>query len=158
MEYKIRKAAIGDLRIIQGLNEKLCIKEYKEFDNTIISNYSLTEEGKRGFEKCITSETSVTFVTENKRKIIGYITGGIKEAEDYRDIKYICDLGSMWVDEEYRGKGIGKEFFKKFEKWCKDKKVFRLQVTASTQNEKGINFYKREGFEDYDIVLEKDLN
>jgi len=157
MKYKIRKATIEDLKTVQELNEKLCLKENKEFDSTIIPNYSLTEEGRADFEKCITGEFSITFVVEVEGKVVGYITGGIQEVEDYRNIKYICDLGSMWVDEKYRSEGIGKEFVKEFEKWCKDKNISRLKVTASVQNKKGINFYKREGFEDYDVVLEKFL-
>ncbi len=157
MKYEIKRATIKDLEVVRRLNEKLCIKEHKEFDSSIISNYSMTEKGKESFERCITADASITLIVEVDDRTVGYLTGGIQEAEDFRNIKYICELGSMWVDEEYRSEGIGKKLVGEFEKWCKKKDVSRLRVVVSAQNEQGIRFYKKEGFEDYDLVLEKNI-
>lgn len=98
-----------------------------------------------------------TLIVDADDKTVGYLTGGIQKAEDYRNIKFTCELTSMWVDEDYRSRGVGKKLIEEFEKWCKEKSILRLRVVASAQNKQGINFYKREGFEEYNLTLEKNL-
>ncbi len=154
---KIRKATIKDLETIQKLNTKLCTKECEEFDGTLVPDYPLTEEVKGKLEKRILGDLSAVFVVEVENKIIGYIVGGIQKDENYRNVKNICGLGGFWVDEEYRNEGVGSKLFEEFQRWCENKDTSRLQVTVSSQNLKAIKFYKKEGFEKYDVVLEKVL-
>lgn len=158
MEYKIRKAGVEDLESVQNLSAKLCVDENRKFNPTAIPDFYLTDKGKEGLRRCIAGDFSAIFVAEIDGKIIGYLAGGVQEAEKCRNIKYLCELGSLWVDDEYRSKGIGKELVKEFEKWCREKKVSRLSVDTSAGNERAIEFYRKEGFEDYELILEKPLN
>jgi ribosomal protein S18 acetylase RimI-like enzyme len=58
---------------------------------------------------------------------------------------------------EFRSKGIGKKLYTKFISWCKTKNVGKVRVEASTQNELAIKFYRNNNFEDYSLILERDL-
>ncbi len=158
MEYKIRKAKSEDLEIVQELIRKLCVNENRNFDSTVNPGFYATEEGKNSLQGCISGDSSIVLVAEDGGKIIAYVAGGVGRAESYRNIKYICELGSIWVEDEYRSKGVGKRLVEEFEKWCREKKVFRLRVNASASNERAIEFYRKAGFENHELILEKALD
>ena len=158
MDYRIREAKIEDLEAILSLNHKLCIKENKEFDGTINPDYPLSPRGAKGFKASIENDDALTLVAEVGGKIVGYLTGGMTEVEDYRAVESIYELGSMWVDEMYRSGGIGTELLRRFESWSKQRGAVRLRVVISAQNKRAIELYGKEGFQDYDLVMEKNFN
>lgn len=156
MDYQIRKAELSDLEQIQILSNKLCEKEFNEFDNTIDPKYATTERGTEYFKYRLEHpENSFSLVAVVEGKIIGYLIGGINNAEEYRTQAKIGEGETMFIDEEYRGKGIGSAFLKSFEEWCKEKGITRLRLVASSRNIKAVGMYKKQGFGEYDITLEK---
>ena len=154
-QIEIKVAAISNLKDIQELNHQLCIKEVKEFDQTINENYPIQKDGEEYFKERI--ENGYALVADVDNKIVGYLIGGISEASDYRNISKIAEAENMYVLEEYRSFGIGGKLFQEFIDWCKAKGIERMKVVVSSKNTKAIDFYKKEGFEDYDITLEKTL-
>lgn len=158
MEYEIRKAKIEDLKRIQELNKKLCVKEFEEFDDTVDPNYPMTQKGEEYFKKRIeNNENGFSLVATDGEKIIGYFIGGINKMDDYRILDKIGEGETTFVEEEYRGKGIGTQFMSMFEGWAKEKGIKRLRYIASSRNENAIKLYKKLGCEEYDVVLEKVL-
>ena len=153
----LRKAKTVDLGIIQDFNNKLCAKEHHDFDLTINPNFAKTEEGESYFKSSIESEKKLVLIAEDEGKPVGYIIGGTQAVGDFRNMANMCEADNMWVDESYRSRGIGKQLMDGLEAWAKEKGIKRMRVLASSKNEKGINFYKREGFREYDLILEKDL-
>ncbi|MCK9379109.1 MAG: GNAT family N-acetyltransferase [Candidatus Moranbacteria bacterium] len=63
----------------------------------------------------------------------------------------------MFVLDKHRGMGVGSKLYQAFVNWSKSKGVKRLRVGASAQNVVGINFYRKNGFADYDLILETNL-
>ena len=156
-EYQIRKATISDLPAIQELNRKLCVLESEKFDPTTKPDYSLSESGKEYFTSNLNSPNSFSLVAESDGKVIGYILGSIKEAEDFRTIKSLAEGDNMYVEEAFRGKGIGKSFIEQFESWCRERNIQRVRYTASANNLDAIKVYEAGGYKKYNIVLEKEL-
>lgn len=148
-------ATIGNLKDIQELNHQLCVKENKEFDLTINEDYPIQKAGEEYFKERI--ENGCALVAEVDNKIVGYLVGGMSEISDYRNVSKIAEAENMYVLEEYRSLGIGGKLFQKFVDWCKTRGVEIIKVVASAKNTKAIEFYKKEGFETYDIVLERKL-
>jgi len=64
----------------------------------------------------------------------------------------------MHVLEEYRGKGIGTKLVNDFFKWCHEKGVTVVKVSASAPNSQGIKFYRKLGFNDYSLILERSMD
>ncbi len=143
----VRKATINDLEIIQKLNNELCIKENNEFDPMINREYSFSEAGRNYF----------TYRIQNEGDIVGYIAGGMIEKEDYTTVTKLAEGENMYVNESYRGHGIGGKLIESFEGWCRDKQVQRIRYVASAGNTKAIEFYKRKGAKEISVVLEKNL-
>jgi ribosomal protein S18 acetylase RimI-like enzyme len=157
MDITIRTATLEDLKNIQDLHHKLCIKEADEFDPTVNKEYPLKEEGRKYFEGRITKDDSCAFMAMKDGEAVGYLVGGIVKEDDYRNNIKIAEVENMYVLESHRSKGIGKNLFEEFIKWAKESGAERVMVVASAQNDRAIEFYEREGFEKYDIVLEKEI-
>jgi len=69
-----------------------------------------------------------------------------------------AELDNMFVEEKFRNNGLGRVLVDNFIDWCEKKRVDYIDVRASMRNAGGIQFYKRAGFKDYDIVLEMKLS
>lgn len=52
----------------------------------------------------------------------------------------------LFVEEQYRGKGIGKQLLDKAHIKLKQKNIENMILLVDTKNEKALKFYKREGF------------
>lgn len=61
----------------------------------------------------------------------------------------------MFVEEEYRSKGIGKSLREEFYNWAEDSGASIIRSRVSAKNQRKIDFDKKEGFEEYEIILEK---
>ena len=154
---KIRKANLSDLNSIQLLNQKLFLEEFDKYDKTINCDWSLSKEGENFYKKRISGQKGCAFVLTDNEEIIGYLVGSLSEDEFYRCMGNFAELDDMFVLSEYRSKGYGGMLYEKFIDWCKDKKVKRLKVLVTAKNEQAIEFYKKKGFEDYNVTLERDL-
>ena len=154
---KIRKATLEDLKDIQRLNLLLFEKEHKEYDKFLDLNWTFGEVGTRCFKNHLIKENSCAFVVEDAEEIVGYLAGGESEVEDYRNVPKVAELDNMLVLEKYRGQGVGGMLYDAFIGWCKGRNVKLLRVEASAENKQAIGFYRRNGFEDYNLVLEREL-
>ncbi|MGB0777834.1 MAG: GNAT family N-acetyltransferase [Flavobacteriaceae bacterium] len=55
----------------------------------------------------------------------------------------------VYINEEYRGRGIGKELFEFLENYLKTKGIEALELNTYTENRKSHKFYYNEGYEIY---------
>ena len=146
----IRKAHINDLEYIQELNNELFKLEKENYDPTLVSNWPLTEEGKKYFEDLINNHYVVVATINNE--IVGYLAGSINEKGSYEDVQY-GEINNMFINDNYRGYGIGKKLINSFKDYCKERNINNLIVTASSKNINAINFYKNNGFNDFNLTL-----
>ncbi len=154
---KIRKAGIDDLETLQRFNQELCLKENMEFDKTIDTEYSSTDSAIRYYKKSIENDSYISLIAEEEGVPIGYLIGVIYKSEGYRNILDLGEVQNMYVQEDLRGKGIGSALMNYFKDWCREREVERIRVIASFDNKETIEFYKKVGFNEYDLVLEGDL-
>ncbi len=153
----IKKASIDDLEIIQELNNKLSKKESIDFDTTVNPLFATTEQGTSYFKRMIEDEDNIVLIAKDEGNPIGYIAAGIEKVGSFRIIPNLCEIDNMWIDEPYRSQGIGRKLIEEVTTWANSKGIKRMRVIASYDNIKAINFYKREGFSEYDLILEKDI-
>jgi ribosomal protein S18 acetylase RimI-like enzyme len=76
-------------------------------------------------------------------------------------------MNMIWIDEEYRGTGIGKKVVHYWEELMKQK-GFEMVMTSTQSNEAAQHFYRKLGYRDagclmfenepLEIILTKDLN
>lgn len=150
----IRQATLEDLNAIQNLNYELFKLEKENFDSTLIVEWPLSEEGRKYFEDLINNEYVIVAVLD--KNIIGYLAGTINEKVSYEIVQY-GEINNMLVDYEYRGLGIGKQLIDKFKEYCKNRNINNLKVLASTKNINAIEFYKKQGFGEFNITLTSNI-
>lgn len=151
----IKKATLNDLSIIQELNNELFKLEKENYDPTLIENWPLSEDGKKYFEDLILN--SYVIVALSDEKIVGYLAGTIDDKGSYEEVQY-GEINNMLVLDQYRGYGIGKKLINSFKAYCKQNKIMNLKVVASAKNENAISFYKRQGFENFNVTLTMNID
>lgn len=150
MDIVIRKATITDLRAIQELNNKLFELEYSKFDPSLKLGWPFTEKGENYFKDIIENEIAFVAVVENN--IIGYLAGTV-DTKNSCILKPISELDNFYIEENYRGQGIGTKLVNEFKKYCLDKGIEEMKVTASALNVNAIEFYKKNGFKEFELTL-----
>lgn len=159
MNFSIEVASIDDLEDIQNLSQLLFEKEFKEFDNKLNCDWTFGDDGTNYFRKSIEDDTACTYIAKVNGEVVGYLVGWkIKKPCSWRTIKIKAELENMFVREEFRSHGIGSSLVHEFIEWSKLIGATTICVTASARNKAGIDFYRNNGFIDYDITLEQDLS
>lgn len=151
----IREAKASDLKTIQQLNYQLFEKEYAEYDRLLNREWTFGPKGTAYYKKRI-AKRCVLLAFEG-RKTVGYICFALTKGELYRLLPKTAELENMLVLEEHRSRGIGRALVDAFLAWCERKKVGKIRVQATAQNARAIKFYKRCGFHEYTLILERDL-
>lgn len=151
----IQIATPDDILSIQILNKKLFEYEAEnEFSENLDLNWSLSEEGKREIEERITDkENSCGFICKIDEKIAGYLIGRILEEETGRAESKYAEIEHMFVDDDFRGRGIGEKLVIKFRDWARSKDLKIIKANVSYKNEKAIEFYKKVGLIPSDIMM-----
>jgi ribosomal protein S18 acetylase RimI-like enzyme len=146
----IRQATLDDVNVIQDLNHKLFQLEKENFDPTLDTNWPLSPEGELYFENLIKNNYVVLAIIGGV--VIGYLAGSINDKVSYSMVQY-GEINNMLIDERYRRYGIGKTLIGAFEKYCVKNNIYDLKVTASAKNMNAIEFYKKQGFDLFDVTL-----
>jgi GNAT superfamily N-acetyltransferase len=155
MEINIKPAKSEDWEILQKLNHQLFISE-KDHDEDIDLDYPLSEKGVDYYKKAAAGKYGICFIAYSGEIPLGYIALSEKDF-GYRKGKYI-EVNDMAVDAEYRSQGIGKALMDKASEWAREQGATKLYVLAYWKNTGGINFYKKNGFSELGLELEKDLS
>lgn len=150
MEIVIRKAEIEDLNIIQNLNNELFKLEYNNFDPSLKVGWPFEKDGEEYFSDLIKNE--IVFIALVDNNVVGYLAGSIHVESSYIT-KSLSELDNMFILEKYRKYGIGTKLINEFKNYCINLGIEELKVTASAKNINAINFYKKNGFEDYEVTF-----
>lgn len=151
---EIRLANKKDVENLQTLNDEVFV-DNKTYDPDLNLNWAKGESGKEYFTQLVDREDTLCLIAQDNLKNIGYLAAGPKKI-DYRNSKY-AEIENMGVTQEYRSKGIGKLLMEKCLEWAKSNGYEKLFVTSYIANNSAVDFYKKSGFVDIDISLEKTL-
>ncbi len=67
------------------------------------------------------------------------------------------EITELYVEDEYRRLGVGRELLLLAEKIAKENDVEELFVLTGLSNQKALRLYRSTGYEDGDVVLSKEL-
>ena len=150
----IREARADEYQQIQQLNFEVMEDNHK-YDSDLDVNWTFSPLGEKYFKDTLEEKNSTCFVAEENGTLIGYASVRVKPFE-YRKSKYI-EIGDIGVSPEFRGKNIGTRLIDACVKWGKEQGASRIFVTSYFKNERAIKFYKKSGFAEIDVSLEKDI-
>jgi diamine N-acetyltransferase len=150
----IRRANKSEVKDLQDLNDEVFIDNQK-YDSDLDMNWAQSEKGKEYFTDLLNNPNACCFIAEENGKKIGYIAAGPKTVS-YRKSKYI-EIENMGVIPEYRSNGIGTLLMKECLKWAKSVGFQKAFVNAYFENTMAVEFYRRNGFSEIDVSLERNL-
>ena len=143
-DYIIRLAVEDDLKRVQELSQKLMEYEKslatKEYMFNL--NWALTDEGYENYKSNISRDELYVVCIDDK--IIGYMTCWINRRLPWLAHKTM-EIGNLYVEPEYRGKGIGTVLVNKAKELCKKNEIKFLKIEVTADNKAAQEFYKNNG-------------
>jgi ribosomal protein S18 acetylase RimI-like enzyme len=136
----IRKAIKEDAKTLNWLLT-LLIRDEKQYDNSINENFVVTNM----YENYIEDKNRCILVALDNNKIIGYLYGYLKEFDSTVNNK-ICLLDALYVDINYRKKGVANELINSFKNWCINNNSKTIEVNVCSKNINAKNLYSKHDF------------
>jgi len=132
MAFTTRTIENGDVKAISMLSEQL--------------GYIATEHDTAAqILQINSSENDVAYVAMDAGRIIGWIHVFYALRIESQPF---CEVGGLVVDEQYRGKGVGKILVEKAIQWSDRKNCKRLVVRSNAKRNEAHQFYIKLGFKE----------
>jgi ribosomal protein S18 acetylase RimI-like enzyme len=151
----IRLATAADVPTIVKLNDALFHEDAALHDPAMNLDWA-REHGSAYFSRYFEAPTSIVYLAESDGSPVGYLAGYVKPPNDYRPIRS-AELESIYILPDFRSGGVGKQLTQQFLSWCRSQGAVRISVTAYSDNENAVAFYRRLGFTDKHTTLELNL-
>ncbi len=147
----IRKANYDDVKILNQFLT-LLIQDERQYDTGIDENFVVTNM----YENYIEDSNKLLIVAEENNQIVGYLYGIIKPNDD--TYKYIiAKLDALYIDNNYRNKGIATSLIEYFKKWAISKNAHKIEVNVWSNNKKAKRLYEKNNFKTVSETLTIDL-
>lgn len=159
----IRAATLEDLVSIQNLNQQIFDVEIEASQprGWDISWAVQAEGGKKYFIQAINNEENFSaFVYEYQGQISAYMILKIiplSETSHRKNVK-LAQLHTFCVDKPSRRAGVGQEMLLFAKEWATEKGCNQLKVVAIAGNQPARNFYLKNGFKEFEITYEMELD
>jgi GNAT superfamily N-acetyltransferase len=103
---------------------------------------SLTET-ERNIKEMLTAKDHVAFAALYNEKLVGWIHAFrclVLEGNPF------IEIGGLVVDEDYRGKGVGKKLVESIRNWCLENGFYDIRVRSNVKRKEAHKFYTATGF------------
>lgn len=151
----IKVASENDWIIIQKLNTQVYLAD-KDNDEDLILDQPFSEKNIKYYKNLASGEYGHCAIAYIEETPVGYIAIAQKRFGHRKGNHY--EIENMGVDEPYRSRGIGKSLMQYAENWAREQGASKLYVVAYWGNKQAINFYKKTGFSEIALELEKRIS
>lgn len=150
-KIEIKKAAITDLKLLQEIGKLT----FSETFSSLNTDANMTQYLTEGF-----SDKKLTTELENKNsefyfalyggKVIGYLKINSGESQTEIKDKHAIEIERIYILKDYQGKNLGQMLYDKAISIAREKNVTYVWLGVWEENSKAINFYKKNGFVEFD--------
>jgi ribosomal protein S18 acetylase RimI-like enzyme len=150
-KLEIKEIGVAEIEQLQLIGKKTFFETFAE-KNTKENMQKYLEEGFT-FEK-LTSEllspNSKFYFASFENKVIGYLKLNFGQSQtELKDDKAL-EIERIYVLNEYHGKKVGQILYDKAIEIAKHKKADYIWLGVWEENPRAINFYKKNGFKEFD--------
>lgn len=146
MKNKIKQVTnVVDANRCDELLTKL-IQDERQYNDTIDENYIVTNH----FNKMLNDENIIILAYYINKIIVGYIL--IRRTDDNT-----CLLDGLYVEKEYRNKGIGKSLLTEAILRIKNMNIKYIDINVMYHNIIAKHIYEKLGFVEYEIKMRKSI-
>ncbi|MCX6207126.1 MAG: GNAT family N-acetyltransferase [Bacteroidetes bacterium] len=149
--FEIRKVGINELEQLQHIGRQTFSETFSQ-GNTEENLAKYLEEGF-SVQKLTTelnNANSEFYVAMYNNQVIGYLKLNFGQSQtEIRDEKSL-EVERIYVLKEFQGKNIGKLLYEKAIQVATDKNAEYVWLGVWEENQRAINFYKKNGFVEFD--------
>ena len=158
LDVKILKAKVSDLNTLK----KLWLGLYEHHDPyrdpyLTPRKKNAPEIWKKYIKKELRKKHSIILIAKINNQIVGYLTAFEKYNTAVFNKKKTAYVHDIFVDARFRNQGIGNKLILHLEKILKKRNVKLLRLEVHYKNTRALKFYKKTGFKDHLIHLQKVL-
>ena len=145
-DIAIRPAQSSDVNSIVSMVEKSC-RLHENWDDVKFGlSHDAIARYRNWLARLAKEQDGLFLIARNKEKNIGYLVGTIDSAVPiYRVLKYGY-VRDLWVEEKFRGTGIGREMLSACIGRFKESGVSQVRLETASANEAARKFFSRCGF------------
>lgn len=162
MKITYREYKKEDKEILLDLRTKLA--DYAKSIDPIARVRNLPGFVEMVVEKALTNiekyQGKIWFACDGE-KVVGYIIGLIWEPTEETNLEIgphkLGEVLQLYLEEEYRGKGIGTTLLQMMESYFKENKCDSIWIDVFAPNSTAHNLYKKCGFFDREIGMLKNI-
>nr|WP_070961645.1 GNAT family N-acetyltransferase [Hyphomonas sp. Mor2] len=152
-EVIIRSATPEDLPILLTFEQGI-IQAERPYDPTLkpdpISYYDVSA--------LITSVDAEVAAAEINGRLVGSGYAKRKDSRHYLSPSEHAFIGFLYVDPEFRGRGINKRVLDHLFTWAKAQGLPEVHLTVYPGNDSAVRAYKKAGFDEYLLEMRLDLD
>lgn len=153
---KIKKVEVTDIELLQKLATETFVETYASHNSAEnMKNYM--EESfaiEKLTEELENANSHFYFAIENNTPI-GYLKTALKEENTKFNNEKSLGIERIYVVQKFQGKKIGQILFRKALEIAKQEKLNYIWLGVWEKNQKAINFYKKNGFIEFDKLTFK---
>lgn len=99
----------------------------------------------------------ISFVAEDRRKLIAHISGKIIERKG-KVLNKEGYIDEWFVKKEYRGKGVGKKLYEVLLQEFKKRRCTHIGLDTYAENKEARKLYRKLGFKNYILIMKQALD
>ncbi len=138
----------------KDLEDFILLKKHYLEDASMVVGENITTSKKQIEEEFLTTlkkRNEIIYLAELNDQVIGFMKVMFYKK---RTVSYLADI---FIEFEYQGNGLGKQFFKEFLRISKEAKVSRIGLGVHAKNKRAFKMYEQFGFEIIGYNLGKKL-
>lgn len=145
---EVRKAKKEDIPTIIDLGHELLKHHhrYRRYYEPLSDSKEREKAQKTYYEKMLKARNSLFLVVEDACEVVGYSISKIEKNPPVLKEKSYGSLGEIYIDYDYRGKGLGTMLVRESMKWLKKRGIKRVIVDYDAKNKWAENLYRKAGF------------
>lgn len=141
----IRAAKNEDLEALVKMGEHLHFVE-KKFEPYLAFS---SEEAKQRYSSELVNPNALLLLAEENHESIGYLYAHAEKIDYLNTDQLECEIEVVFVDSEFRGRGIAQHLIERCIEWTKTKNVFRVKTGIYAQNTSSQSVFAKVGFTPY---------
>jgi diamine N-acetyltransferase len=146
---KIKAISGSEIENIRKLRDSLNVHHTSKSTH-FKDNFSPKYTFEKWIERMNKRDRLIAYVAQDDDESIGFCLATMDGL--------IGEITSLFVNESYRGKGIGKELMSLALKWVEEQKCETINVSVVIGNENVLDFYRRFGFLERLVVMQKNAS
>ena len=131
-------------------------EEHTTHDRIYASATGAEQVMRRFLADLASSGHSFLFVAESGGRVVGFISGELREGSLTFRQKTWASVDDVFVEQDHRNLGIGRTLLEGVEAWAKERRADGVSLQVAAANERGRKFYEELGFREVSVyeVLE----